>query len=283
MALSNQRVNLLLFDLPADPVNQQSQLDSVEGVDDWVLLGFFVDDLLVDVDQSVHLSDAENIKVLMDEEKFHLVEFARFSDSTHENVHHFGVHVDCWVDVESVYQNGNLVRVISQTNNKQLNELFAGDTFLFGILELLPVVLFAVHLEDDKDVLSRDKKSLSVILSNSLFDIIIDDDLLVVSLVVFSVSGGFEREGLLEEERQIQLGGVLIEGEFDKLIVTLIQELEGVLVSELDESQLAEDLRVDDSKVIVDGLIEHHMINQRIDRLTNSPYPFNPIDIDVLK
>ena len=36
----------------------------------------------------------------------------------------------------------------------QLDKLLASHTIFFGFLELLPVVLFAVHLEDDVDVLS---------------------------------------------------------------------------------------------------------------------------------
>ena len=50
LALRNQGVYLLLLDLPADPINQQSQLDSIEGVDNWVLPSLFMYDLLVDID-----------------------------------------------------------------------------------------------------------------------------------------------------------------------------------------------------------------------------------------
>lgn len=57
-ALRNQRVDLLLFDLPADSVDEQGQFDGVEAVDDRVKFGIFVDDLLVNINKVVHLANA---------------------------------------------------------------------------------------------------------------------------------------------------------------------------------------------------------------------------------
>lgn len=105
--------------------------------------------------------------MLMNKEEFHLVVFARLSDSRHKNIHHLLVHVDGGIQIESVDQDGDLIGVISEANDKQLDELFASDSIFLGFLELLPVVLLAVHLEDNINVFSRDQETLSVVLGNS--------------------------------------------------------------------------------------------------------------------
>lgn len=59
--------------------------------------------------------------------------------------------------------------------------------------------------------------------------------------------------------------------------------MQGVLVSQLDESQLSEDLGVHDSQVIVDSLIENHVIDHRVDLLSDGSDPLDTVDIDVLQ
>ena len=62
-----------------------------------------------------------------------------------------------------------------------------GDLGLLGFLELLIVIFFAIHLKDDKDVLSCDKETLTVVLSNSLLNFVVDDNFFVICLVILSI------------------------------------------------------------------------------------------------
>ena len=56
--LGDERVDLLLLDLPADSENQQCILDGVELIDNGVLLWIFaIENLLIDINQQVHLID----------------------------------------------------------------------------------------------------------------------------------------------------------------------------------------------------------------------------------
>lgn len=59
--------------------------------------------------------------------------------------------------------------------------------------------------------------------------------------------------------------------------------MNGILVSQLDVLEVPHDLHVDDSKVIVDGLVENHVINQLLDLLSLGSDSLNSIDVDVLK
>jgi hypothetical protein len=58
-----------------------------------------------------------------------------------------------------------------------------------SLLELLVIIFFAVHLEDNVNVVGCDEEALSIVLSNSFFNVVVDDYFLVVCLVVFSVRG----------------------------------------------------------------------------------------------
>lgn len=122
-----------------------------------------------------------------------------------------------------------------------------GDLGLLCLLELLIVIFFAVHLEHDVDVFSCDKEALTVVLSNSLLNFIVDNNFLVVCLVILSVSWRFHRESLWEEQSEVQLGGILLEGQLDQLIISLVKELKGIFISQLNKSELSEYLWVDDS------------------------------------
>jgi hypothetical protein len=62
-----------------------------------------------------------------------------------------------------------------------------GNFIFLGLLELLIVVLFAIHLEHDKNVFSSHQEALSIVLGHSLLNVVVDHDFFVVSLVVFSV------------------------------------------------------------------------------------------------
>lgn len=144
----------------------------------------------------------------MDVEKLDLMVLDRVIDCSHYDRHHPLVHVNLSVQVISVDQHGNLETVISQTNDEEVTILFRSNVRLLGPHKLLIVVFLAVHLEDNVDVLSCHKESLSVVLNNSSLNIIIDNNFLIVSLVIFSVGWGFHWECLIIEQSQVDLGGV---------------------------------------------------------------------------
>lgn len=64
-----------------------------------------------------------------------------------------------------------------------------GYRVFLSLLELLVIIFLAVHLEYNIYVISCDEEALSIVLSYSLLNIVVDHNFLVVSLVVFSVRG----------------------------------------------------------------------------------------------
>ena len=142
------------LDFPADSVNEKSQLDRVELTDHGVHFGVFsVQNFLVNVDESVHLSNRQQVEVFVNQKEFVLVHLNRFPNGLENNVKDAGSDVDLGVQELSVDEDCNLERVISQTNDEQVDELFVRDLVLLGVQKLLVVVLFAVHLEHNVDVL----------------------------------------------------------------------------------------------------------------------------------
>ena len=123
----------------------------------------------------------------MDVEKLDLMMLNGVVNCSHYDRHHPLVHVNLKVQVIGVDQHGNLETVIPEANDEEVTILFRSNVRLLGLHKLLIVVLLAVHLEDNVDVLSCHKESLSVVLNNSRLDIIINNNLLIVSLVVPSV------------------------------------------------------------------------------------------------
>ena len=89
------------------------------------------------------------------------------------------------------------------------------------------------------------------------------------------------RERFFKEQSETQLRGVLLEGKLDKLVVPLIQELESIFISHLDEPQLSEDLSVHDSQVIVNSLIEDHVVNDGVNLFTHSSDPLYSVNVNV--
>ena len=56
-----------------------------------------------------------------------------------------------------------------------------------------------------------------------------------------------------------------------------------VRISHLKESQLSKDLAVYNSKIIIDSLVEDHMVNNLIDLFSNCSNLFNTILVNVFK
>jgi hypothetical protein len=108
-------------------------------------------------------------------------------DALHKNVEHFKIKVNLGLDVEAINDEPNFERVIPYADYEQLNELCMSYFIFLSLLELLVIVLFAVHLEHNEDILSCDQEALSVILSNPLLNLIVNNNFLIVSLIVLSV------------------------------------------------------------------------------------------------
>jgi hypothetical protein len=115
-----------------------------------------VQNLLIDVNDLVQLGNSQHIKVLVEEEKFHLMEVHWAFDTIHQDVYHIFIEIDRWRNVEWVNDESDLERVCFDADDEQLNELSVSYFIFLGLLELLVVVFFAIHLEHDINVLSRD-------------------------------------------------------------------------------------------------------------------------------
>jgi len=83
--------------------------------------------------------------------------------------------------------------------------------------------------------------------------------------------------------KQVNFDCILLKAELNQLVVALVQQLKGILVSELDEPQLLEDLGVDYSEVVVDSLVEHHVVDVLVDLLTDLTKALNAMDINQLQ
>jgi len=63
----------------------------------------------------------------------------------------------------------------------------------------------------------------------------------------------------------------------------LVQELQGILISELDKLKLREHRTIYNSEIFINSLVEHHVINEGAHRVSLGSQPLQPINIDVLK
>lgn len=91
--------------------------------------------------------------MLMEVEEFMLVEVDRLSDGAHEDVHHSVVHIIVGIQIACVNQDSDPKRVVPQTNDEEIDKLAVSDLILGRQLELIIVVLLAIHFEDDVDIL----------------------------------------------------------------------------------------------------------------------------------
>lgn len=63
----------------------------------------------------------------------------------------------------------------------------------------------------------------------------------------------------------------------------MVKQLQSIFVSHLDKSALSQDLRVNNSEVIVDGLIENHVVHELVYLLSDRSDFLDSVDIDILK
>jgi len=89
--------------------------------------------------------------------------------------------------MEGVQQDSDFVGVILKANLKEINELPMSDLAFGRALELLVVVLLAVHFKNDEDLFCRDEESLPVVLGDASLNLVVDHDFFVESLAVPSI------------------------------------------------------------------------------------------------
>lgn len=76
---------------------------------------------------------------------------------------------------------------------------------------------------------------------------------------------------------------LLLKRQSDQLIVSLLQELECIFISELYGAQLSQNLCVDDPQVVINGLVKHYVVYLIVDHLANCSQPLDAINIYLLK
>ena len=155
--------------------------------------------ILVCIYKPIKLLNGHHIEMLVQEEQLVLVEIARITHTLHYNIHHLLVHVNLWLHIQGVYQHGYPNRIIPYTNYEQLTELFWSDVILLGVNKLLMVIFLTVHLKHCKNVLSSNKKPLSIVLSHPWLYVVIDYNLFEVGLTVLAVGWCLHWECLLEK------------------------------------------------------------------------------------
>ena len=221
--------------------------------------------------------------MLVDEKQFDFVIPRWLTDRDHQDIEHPLVEVGVGVQIEGVDKEGDLEGVVFDANFKQLDELLVRDVVFPCLLELVFVVLLAIHLKYDVDVLRCGKKPLSVVFSHSRFDIVVNYDLLEVGLVVPSVSGWLHREIAIVELLETQFGGEELESLFYQFIISRPQEVNSILVPQLDELEGLQNQSVHHPQVIIDGEVENLVVDHRVDLLSWSAQLRHPIDINLLK
>jgi len=102
-------------------------------------------------------------------------------------------------------------------------------------------------------------------------------------LVVNPIVGRFQTEGLLEEQQNIEFGHLFSECQFDQLVVSLFQELNGILISHLKELEVAHDLGVDNSEVIIDCLIEDQVVADGVQLLILGSQSLDSVVVDIFQ
>ena len=86
----------------------------------------------------------------------------------------------------------NLKGIVLQTKFEEINELMLFYLIEVHLEEMKHIVLFTVHLEDQENFLWRHKESFTVVLSDSLLNLVVDENLLKEGLVVLSVGVAFK-------------------------------------------------------------------------------------------
>jgi len=90
-------------------------------------------------------------------------------------------------------------------------------------------------------------------------------------------------QSLFEELVRGNLGRLFGEGDTNEIIISLHKHVFSIGVSELNDTELSQNLSKDNSELIINGLVENHMVNESIDCFSNSSQSFNTVNIDMLE
>ena len=157
------------------------------------------------------------------------------------------------------------------------------DVLKVDFQEVAHVIVFAVHFQNEVDLFCCTEEAFSIILSDTGLDGIVNENLFIEGLSVLSVVLGLQADALLVELVHVEFCGHLIESKSDDFIVSLLQELLSILVSQLDEPELSQNLCIHDSEVIVNCLVEDHVVNVGVDDLTNCSDSLDAVYINILE
>ena len=161
------------------------------------------------------------------------------------------------------------------------------DLILLCCHELLIIILLAIHLKNNENVFSCDKKPFPVVLGNSLFNLLLISDhyFFIVSLIIKSVRWSFHRKYLffVEEQIKVKLRNILLETQFDHLIISLVKQVKCIFVSHLNEFKLSHDLWVNNPEFIINTLIKYHVIDDTVDLFAYCSDPCDSIFVNILK
>lgn len=159
------------------------------------------------------------------------------------------------------------------------------NAFKIDVQEMTIVVSFAVHLQHHVDFFLFDEEPFTVVLADTAFDIIVNQDLLVIGLSVLTNALRFENNvcDVFEEKLDINFRRLLGESNSDQFPVSLFQEMQSVLVPQLNELQDSQDLRVDNPQFIIYRLVEHNVVDVRVQFLSLSSQNVNSININVVQ
>ena len=82
---------------------------------------------------------------------------------------------------------------------------------------------------------------------------------------------------LLKESFRVDLDRELFKSQSDEFVISLLQEVLSIFISELNELQLSKNLRVDNSELVIDGLVEDHVVDMLIQWVTNHSKSSNTV------
>ena len=155
--------------------------------------------------------------MFVDQEKFHLVEFARISETQNNDFHDLGGDVEVGQEPK-VDLHTDLVRISFEADAKQFDELFVRDVLKVDFQEMAHVIVFAVHFQNEVDLFCCTEEAFSIILSDTGLDGIVNENLFIEGLSVLSVVLGLQADALLVELVHVEFCGHLIESKSDDFI-----------------------------------------------------------------
>jgi len=104
----------------------------------------------------------------------------------------------------------------------------------------------------------------------------------IVRLIIFPVAIAAESFFLLHVQILLELCSWQFESMLNKFVVSLTKQVQCVFISHLEELYLSHYHLVNYSQVVVDGLIEYHVVNDWVHLLRGITQTVDTVDIDVL-